>query len=144
MLSISSGFNFYLCGEPVTLRYRHSGLRGYIKSQLHRDPTNGDIYIFLSKDSRRVRMYYYHHSGEIMTEKILHSAHFVEPVFDRKKGCYHISWESFVYLVEGIVPKDRRADFNDLDDENTDETPLEELGNRGEKTSGNKLSKDVV
>ena len=31
MLSISSGFNFYLCGEPVTLRYRHSGLRGYIK-----------------------------------------------------------------------------------------------------------------
>lgn len=69
MLSISSGFNFYLCGEPVTLRYRHSGLRGYIKSQLHRDPTNGDIYIFLSKDSRRVRMYYYHHSGEIMTEK---------------------------------------------------------------------------
>lgn len=42
------------------------------------------------------------------------------------------------------MPKDRRVDFNDLDDENTDETPLEELGNRGEKTSGNKLSKDVV
>ena len=144
MLSISSGFIFYLCGAPVTLRYRHSGLRGYIKSQLHRDPTNGDIYIFLSKDSRRVRMYYYHHSGEIMTEKILHADHFVEPVFDRKKGCYHISWESFVYLVEGIVPKDRRVDFNDLDDENTDETPQEELVNRGEKTSGNNLSKDGV
>lgn len=40
MLSISSGFNFYLCCEPVTLRYRHSGLRSYIKSQLHCDPTN--------------------------------------------------------------------------------------------------------
>ena len=25
-------------------------LRNYIKSQLHRDPTNGDIYIFLSRD----------------------------------------------------------------------------------------------
>ena len=77
MLSISSDFNFYLCGDPVTLRY-------------------------------------------------------------------HISRESFVYLVEGIVPKDRRVDFNDLDDENNDETPLEELGNRGEKTSGNKLSKAVL
>ena len=28
-----------------------------------------------------------------------HSNHFVEPVFDEKKGCYHILWESFVYLV---------------------------------------------
>lgn len=54
MLSLSSGFNYYLCSEPVTLRYRHAGLRNYIKSQLHRDPTNGDIYIFLSKDSHRV------------------------------------------------------------------------------------------
>ena len=52
MLSLSSGFNYYLCSEPVTLRYRHAGLRNYIKSQLHRDPTNGDIYIFLSKDSQ--------------------------------------------------------------------------------------------
>ena len=144
MLSISSGFNFYLCGEPVTLRYRHSGLRGYIKSQLHRDPTNGDIYIFLSKDCRRVRMYYYHHSGEIMTEKILHGDHFVEPVFDRKKGCYHISWESCVYLVEGIVPKDRRVDFDDLDDENADETQLEEFESTGGETSEDMFSKEVV
>ena len=34
MLSLSSGFNYYLCSEPVTLRYRHAGLRNYIKSQL--------------------------------------------------------------------------------------------------------------
>ena len=46
MLSLSGVFNYYLCGEPVTLRYRHSGLRGYTKSRLHRDPTNGDVYFF--------------------------------------------------------------------------------------------------
>lgn len=144
MLSISSGFNFYLCGEPVTLRYRHSGLRGYIKSQLHRDPTNGDIYIFLSKDSRRVRMYYFHHSGEILTEKILHSDYFVEPVFDRKKGCYHISWESFVYLVEGIVPKDRRVGFDDLDAENAPETGQGEMEGTGEEMPEGTILEKVV
>ena len=144
MLSISSGFNFYLCGEPVTLRYRHSGLRGYIKSQLLRDPTNGDIYNFPSKNSRRVRMYYFHHSGEILTEKILHSDHFVEPVFDKKKGCYHISWESFVYLVEGIVPKDRRVDFDDLDAENALETGLEEMEGTGEKMPKATVLEEIV
>lgn len=122
MLSLSSGFNYFLCGEPVTLRYRHAGLRNYIKSQLHRDPTNGDIYIFLSKDSHRVRIYYFHHSGEILTEKILQSNRFVEPVFDEKKNCYHISWESFVYLIEGIVLKDRKVSFKDLSTENMEAT----------------------
>lgn len=144
MLSISSGFNFYLCAEPVTLRYRHSGLRGYIKSRLHRDPTNGDIYIFLSKNSRRVRVYYFHHGGEILTEKILHAGHFVEPVFDNKKGCYHISWESFVYLVEGIVPKDRRMDFDDIDSENAGETGLEEIGGTGGEMPGRTLQEEAV
>lgn len=124
MLSLSSGFNYFLCGEPVTLRYRHAGLRNYIKDQLHRDPTNGDIYIFLSKDSYRVRIYYFHHQGEILTEKILHGNHFVEPIFDEARGCYHISWESFVYLVEGIVLKDRKVSFNDLDNESDEQTGL--------------------
>ena len=31
--------------------------------------SSGDLML---KDSRRVRMYYFHHSGEILTEKILH------------------------------------------------------------------------
>lgn len=48
MLSLSSGFNYYLYGEQVTLRYRHVGSCDYISS-LHRDLTNGDICIFFLK-----------------------------------------------------------------------------------------------
>jgi len=116
MLSLGSSFNYYFCAEPVTLRYRHKGLRHYIKSQLHRDPTNGDIYIFLSKECKRIRLYYYHHQGEILSEKILNASHFVEPVFDEKKGVYHISWESFVYLLEGIVLRDRKVPFSEVEE----------------------------
>lgn len=116
MLSLGSGFNYYFCAEPVTLRFRHKGLRHYIQSQLHRDPTNGDVYIFLSKECNRIRLYYYHHQGEILSEKILNASHFVEPVFDAKKGVYHISWESFVYLLEGIVLRDRKVPFSEVED----------------------------
>jgi hypothetical protein len=125
MLSLGSGFNYYFCAKPVTLRYRHKGLRHYIKSQLHRDPTNGDIYIFLSKDCKRIRLYYYHHQGEIMSEKILNASHFVEPVFDGKKGVYHISWESFVYLVEGTVLRDRKVPFSEVEDADGEPTAPE-------------------
>lgn len=126
MLSLSSGFNYYFCKEPVTLRYRFDGLRNYIRSQLRRDPTNGDVYVFLSKDFRSLRIYYFHHQGEILTEKRLNSDHFVEPVFDEEKCCYRIPWESFVYLVEGLVLSDRKVPFEDLDDEDDEEEPAEE------------------
>ena len=79
-------------------------------------PTNGDVYIFLSKECKRIRLYYYHHQGEILSEKILNASHFVEPVFDEKKGTYHISWESFVYLLEGIVLRDRKVPFTEVED----------------------------
>lgn len=125
MLSLGSSFNYYFCAEPVTLRYRHKGLRHYIKSQLHRDPTNGDIYIFLSKGCKRIRLYYYHHQGEILSEKILNASHFVEPVFDEKKGVYHISWESFVYLLEGIVLRDRKVPFSEVGELDEATTALE-------------------
>lgn len=114
MLSLSGTFNYYFCSEAVTLRLRHKGLRNYIKGHLHRDPSNGDVYVFLSKDSHRVRLYYYHHQGEILTEKVLNSNFFIKPTFDEDKGVYHISWESFVYLIEGIVLKDRRVPFSEI------------------------------
>ena len=128
MLTLGSGFNYYFCEEPVTLRYRHKGLRHYIKSQLHRDPTNGDVYIFLSRGCKRIRLYYYHHQGEILSEKILNASHFVEPVFDEKKGVYHISWESFVYLLEGIVLRDRKVPFCEVEEsDDTLDAPEEEI-----------------
>ena len=65
-------------------------------------------------------------------------------MFDRKEGCYHISWESFVYLVEGIVPKDRRVDVDDLDAENALETGLEEMEGTGEKMPKATVLEEIV
>ena len=83
------------------------------------------IVIFLSRDLSRLRIYYFHHNGEILTEKILHAHRFTHPVFlDEGKHVYHISWSSFVYLLEGIIRKERDEYF---DEENGEEITGEEL-----------------
>jgi hypothetical protein len=127
MINLSGKFRYFLCTDNVTLRFRHRGLREYIKSKLHRDPCNGDVYIFLSRDLSRLRIYYFHHNGEILTEKILHAHRFTHPIFvDKGKHVYHISWSSFVYLLEGIIRKERDEYF---DEENGEEITDEELSN---------------
>ena len=44
MINLSGKFRYFLCTDNVTLRFRHRGLREYIKGKLHRDPCNGDMY----------------------------------------------------------------------------------------------------
>ena len=129
MINLSGKFRYFLCTDNVTLRFRHRGLREYIKSKLHRDPCNGDVYIFLSRDLSRLRIYYFHHNGEILTEKILHEHRFTHPVFsDEGTNVYHISWSRFVYLLEGNIRKERDEYF---DEENGEEITGEELSNIG-------------
>ena len=63
----------------------------------------------------------FHHNGEILTEKILHANRFTHPVFvDEGKHVYHISWSSFVYLLEGIIRKEKDEYFDEENDEGND------------------------
>ncbi|WP_165157785.1 IS66 family insertion sequence element accessory protein TnpB [Parabacteroides sp. ZJ-118] len=122
MLNLSATFKYYICTDEVTLRYRHKGLREYIKSKLHKDPANGDVYIFLSRDFKRMRVYYHNHGGAILTEKVLFSRRFVTPLFeDATKHVYHISWEDFVYIMEGVIRLDKHEYFDEVDEDEVDE-----------------------
>lgn len=135
MLNLSATFKYYICTDELTLRYRHKGLREYISSKLHKDPANGDVYIFLSRDFKRMRVYYHNHGGAILTEKILQSSRFVTPVFkDADKHVYHISWEDFVYIMEGVIRLNRHEYF--------DETDEEELVDEGEYEDENSADND--
>ena len=67
--------------------------------------TCGRIYIFMSKDQRKLRVFYYHHRGFILTEKVLSEGKFLRPIYDESAKCYRMSWLDFVRMLEGIVPE---------------------------------------
>ena len=60
---------------------------------------------------------------EILSEKILRSSRFVRPIFeDKEQHAYHISWTDFVYLLEGVILKEKRVVFEeekDTEDQST-------------------------
>lgn len=104
MLRLTGAFSYFFCSENVSFRCRHNGLASYIKSSLQRDPSNGDIYIFMSKDQRKLRVFYFHHRGFILTEKVLSEGRFLRPIYDEVAKCYRMRWPDFVRMLEGIVP----------------------------------------
>lgn len=104
MLNLSGTFKYYFCLDNVSFRCRHNGMCSYIKNGLHRDPCNGDVYVFMSKDQKKLRVLYYHHQGVILSEKILLHGKYLRPMFDAATGAYRVSWADFVRMLEGIVP----------------------------------------
>ena len=105
MLRLTGAFRYYFCSDIVSFKCRHNGLASYIKCSLQRDPSNGDIYIFMSKNQRKLRVFYYHHRGFILTEKVLSEGKFLRPIYDESAKCYRMSWSDFVRMLEGIVPE---------------------------------------
>lgn len=104
MLRLSDNFRYFFCHESVSLKYRHNGLGCYVKNELHRDPLNGDVYIFMSKDQKTLRAFYYYNKKLILTEAKLLEGKFPRPVFDVHAKAYEISRVNFVRMVEGIIP----------------------------------------
>ena len=58
----------------------------------------------LPKNQQKLRVFYYHHRGFILTEKVLSEGKFLRPIYDESAKCYRMSWSDFVRMLEGIVP----------------------------------------
>lgn len=107
MLSLTGAFRYYFCPENVTLRYRHNGLGSFINRELHRDPLNGDVYLFLSKDQKTLRVFYFFHRKLILTEAKCVSGKFPRPTLNSDRNVFEITWADFVRMVEGIIPTEK-------------------------------------
>ena len=57
----------------------------------------------------------------------LHAHRFTHPIFlDEGKHVYHISWSSFVYLLEGVIRKEKDEYFDEYEEYETDGEELQE------------------
>ncbi len=69
MLSVTGMNRFYYLRGFTDMRCKHSRVLSVIREQLHREPSDGDIYIVMSKDRRIVRLFAYDNRSYILFEK---------------------------------------------------------------------------
>ena len=61
MLAITGATNLYYVAGFTDMRYGKYALANVIRYQLHRNPYNGDGYLFMSKDRRKMKILVYSH-----------------------------------------------------------------------------------
>jgi transposase len=66
----------YAYAQPVDMRRGFDGLSALVTAGLHRDPLNGDVYIFVSRDRVRAKVLHWDGTGLCLYAKRLERGRF--------------------------------------------------------------------
>ena len=81
MLGLNPTMRFYLCEGPVDMRKGIFTLAELVRKIMGKEPSAGDIFIFLSKDRRNIKILHHDTGGYVLYWKKLDKDRFLLPVF---------------------------------------------------------------
>lgn len=103
MLGLSSHMNFYLCEGAVDMCKGIVSLSELVRRELKCSPDTGDVFIFLGKDRRNLKILLHETNGYVLYWKKLDRERFLLPVFNVENDRYEISWDKLVLLLQGTI-----------------------------------------
>ena len=102
MFSLTSSFRYYLYRGPTDMRKSFDGLSGLVQGQLKRNPTSGEVFIFINRRRNKVKLLRWEQGGFILYYKRLEAGTFELPVFRNDAVSCQMSWSTLMLMVEGI------------------------------------------
>ena len=104
MLSIKGLRNFYFMPRFHDMRCKARRISEIIRARYHRDPLNGDVYMFMSRDQTKVKMIHYeNHAFYVHEKSFVKGYKFVKIVIKDDVPVYKIEWKSLVAILESPV-----------------------------------------
>jgi hypothetical protein len=94
--------NYYLCPGHTDMRRGIYALYQMVKTQMKRNPVSGEVFIFLGKTRRQIKILHWENDGFLLYHKKLEKGAYETPVFSSSEDCYHIKWRTFVLMLEGV------------------------------------------
>ena len=79
-----------------------SSLCGVVHERMKSDVRNGDVFIFIGRSRRLMKLLHAEDGGMVMYVKRLEAGRFRLPSYDERTGSYPMEWRDLVMMVEGI------------------------------------------
>lgn len=80
------------------MRKSFDGLCGLVSSGMHRQPTGGEVFVFLNRNRTHIKLLHWEKGGFVLYYKRLESGTFLPPTVQNGE----LSWSDLVLMVEGI------------------------------------------
>ena len=80
-----------------------NGLCGVVHEQMGCEVKNGDVFIFINRERKLMKLLHAEDGGMVMYVKRLEAGRFRLPHYDQESRTYFMEWRDLVMMVEGIV-----------------------------------------
>ena len=102
MFCLNDTMRYYLCPGRTDMRKGISSLCGVVHDRMRSDVKNGDVFIFIGRSRRLMKLLHAEDGGMVMYVKRLEAGRFRLPKFDESTQSYPMEWRDLVLMVEGI------------------------------------------
>jgi transposase len=85
------------------MRKSFDALSGLVRNELGRDPTNGEVFVFLNRSRNCIKLLHWESGGFVLYYKRLEKGTFTPPLLDGKNTA--LRWPELVLMIEGIQVK---------------------------------------
>lgn len=102
MTGLHARHRYYLYSQPADMRKSFDGLSGLVRNGLKRNPTDGEVYVFLNRGRSIIKLLHWDRSGFSIYSKRLERGSFERPRRPAGQAGLQLSWEELVLILEGI------------------------------------------
>ena len=103
MFCLNDTMRYHLCPGRTDMRKGINSLIGVVKEQMGADVRNGDVFIFIGRSRRLMKLLHAEDGGMVMYVKRLEAGRFRLPEYDEALRSYRMEWRDLVVMVEGIT-----------------------------------------
>lgn len=101
MFSLGSSHCYHYYRKPCDMRKSFNGLSGLVRNELNREPTNGDVFVFLNRNRTHLKLLHWERGGFVLYYKRLERGSFTPPAI--REGHTSFTWPQLVLMIEGIT-----------------------------------------
>lgn len=98
MFSLGSSHKFYLYNDSCDMRMSFDGLCGLVISVMGRQPTSGEVFVFLNRSRRQIKLLHWEPGGFVLYYKRLEQGTFTRCQVNNGE----LSWSDLVLMIEGV------------------------------------------
>lgn len=101
MIGLTSHHEYYFYNGVCDMRKGFDGLSGLVKSDMHGNPLDGSVYMFINRRRDRLKMLVWESGGFMLYYKRLEQGQFELP-FSKEGLKIKMDWETLVLMLTGI------------------------------------------
>ena len=103
MFALTTSHRFLLYRKITDFRKGFDGLCGLVQNELNREPTSGEVFIFINRMRDRMKLLHWQQGGFVLYYKRLEKGTIGLPSLKADSTSCQVSYTDLVLMIEGIT-----------------------------------------